>query len=346
MLKVGIIGLGKMGLLHMMNALKIEGVEVVAAADGSKRALGRAKSAGISTLYPDYRDLLQRQSGIDAVIISLPNFLHFDSTRLALESGLDVFIEKPMANTTEECREIVRLVQKSGRKVMVGHCFRFVRAIEKMKSLVDESYIGNLKVATIEEVMNGPFSHGKIPSPVPEWWFDPKKSGGGVLLDLGYHMIDLFRFFAGEAEVTSAFLDHNFNLPIEDGAIVILRSPSTSTRGIINVGWYQKTILPRFNFRAILHGSAGYLSTEELVPRNLYLHAVKEGTKNLARRIAGRRIHPLSYTYYYEPYYKELAHFLDCVKNDRDPQVSANDGLKTVEIIQEAYAKSRQVESN
>ncbi len=343
MLNVGIIGLGHMGRLHLMNCLHVDDVKIVAAADSSKRALEKAKLVGVKNLYTDYRDLLNDSPDVDAVIISLPNFLHFDSIQLALEAELDVFVEKPLANTVEECRKIVKLVEKSGSKFMVGHCMRFVDAIEKMKGIADEGRIGDLEVVTIEQILNGPFAHGAVPRPVPEWWFDPKKSGGGVLLDLGYHLIDLFRFFVGkEGKILFSCFDHKFNLPFEDGAIVILCSSDSSVKGIINVGWYQKSVFPEYNFRAILHGNAGYMSSDDLVPRNVYLHAVKEGAKNFLRKVVGKKIKPLSYSYYYESYYKELQHFFDCVKNDSDPLVSASDGLKTVELIQEAYEKFRQ----
>ncbi|MFQ6127211.1 MAG: Gfo/Idh/MocA family protein [Candidatus Heimdallarchaeota archaeon] len=341
MINVGTIGLGRMGRLHMMNCLQIDDVKVVAAADPSKKALRKAKSLGVSKLYTDYHDLLNHSSNIDAVVVSLPNFLHFETIQLALEAGLNVFTEKPMANTVKECREIVKSVEKSGRKFMVGHCVRFMGVVEKMKENLDKGFIGNLEVATIEEVINGPFAHPRVPAPVADWWFDPRKSGGGVLLDLGYHMIDLFRFLVGDSVVVFSCLDHKFSLPVEDSAIVILRSSDSSTKGIINVGWYQKTIFPKYNFRVILHGNAGYLSSDDLVPRNLYIHAIKEGTKNLLRRIVGKKIRPLSYTYYYESYYKELEHFFDCVKNDTDPLISVTDGLRTVELIEEAYEKSR-----
>jgi len=341
MINVGVIGLGRMGMLHMMNCLHIDNVKVVAASDPSKKALNKAKSVGVNKLYSDYHDLLNNSSNIDTVVMSLPNFLHFESIQLALEAGLNVFTEKPMACTVKECSKIVRSVQKSGKKLMIGHNLRFVNAIEKMKESAEKGYIGTLEVATIEEVINGPFAHPAVPAPVSDWWFDPKKAGGGALLDLGYHMIDLFRFFVGDSETIFSCLDHKFNLPVEDGAIVILRSSNSSTKGIINVGWYQKTIFPKYDFRVILHGNAGYLSSDDLVPRNLYLHAIKEGTKNLLRRIVGKKIHPLSYTYYYESYHKELAHFFDCIKHDSDPLISANDGMKTVELIEEAYEKSR-----
>jgi len=339
MVNVGVIGLGRMGRLHMTNCLYIDGVSVTAAADQSKRALSKAKSAGVKHLYTNYRDLLDDDSlGLDAVIICLPNFLHVDCIRLALEADLDVFVEKPMATSVDECRKIVGLVKKCGRKLMIGHSSRFIDAIEKMKDRVDKGYIGNLEALTMEEVINGPFAHGAVPTPVPEWWFDVKKTGGGVLLDLGYHLIDLFRFFTGgECKVLFSCLDHKLNLPMEDGAIVILQSRDCSAKGIINVGWYQKSIFPQFNFRVILHGNAGYVSSDEFVPRNVYLYAIQEGAKNLFRRVIGKRIKPLSYTYYFTAYYKELQHFFDCIKQDLDPSVSAVDGLKTMELIAEAY---------
>lgn len=338
MLKVGIIGLGRMGMLHLMNCRHIDGIKVEAVADQSKAALKRVESFGVKSLFTDYHDLLNESPKVDAVVISLPNFLHFESVQLALEAGVDVFVEKPLANTVEECKEIVKLVEKSGKRLMVGHCMRFIDAAEKMKAALDEGRIGDLEVVTLEQILNGPFAHGAVPTPVPEWWFDPRKAGGGVLLDLGYHMIDLFRFFVEEdAGVLFSIFDHKFNLPIEDGAIVLLRSFYSNARGIINVGWFQKSVFPEYNFRMILHGCAGYVSSDDIVPKNIYFHAIKEGAKNILRRAIGRKIKPLSYSYYYEAYYKELQRFFDCVKNDEDPLVSAVDGLKTLEIITEAY---------
>lgn len=343
MTKVGIIGLGRIGRLHMTSCSQVDGAEVIAAADSSKKALSRARSLGVKSLYTDYRDLLNDVQGInnmDAVVISLPNYMHFESIRLALEAGLHVFTEKPMANNVDECRKIVRLVQRSGKKFMIGHNWRFLDAIERMKEATDKGYLGDLEVVTIEEVINGPFLHSAVPVPVSDWWFDPKKAGGGALLDIGYHLIDLYRLFAGDGKILFSHLDYKFNLPLEDGAIVILRSSNSSTKGIINVGWYQRTIFPRFNFRMILHGNAGYMSSDDLIPKNLYLHAIKEGGKNLFRKIIGKKIRPLAYTYYYESHYKELKHFLDCIENDSEPEISATDGLKTVELIEDAYKAS------
>lgn len=344
MLKVGLIGLGNMGRLHMMNCLHMDDIKIIAAADPSKKALNRAKSIGVDELYSDYRDLLKKTKsmGIDAVIISLPNFLHFEAIQLALEAGLNVFTEKPMVNTVRECQRIVNLVERSDKKFMVGHNFRFLNTIEKMKDSLDKGYIGNLEVVTIEMIGNGPFSNSAVPKPVSDWWFDSKKTGGGVLLDTGSHLIDLFRYVVGDAKILFSCLDYKFNLPFEDSAIVFLSSSNSSTKGILNVGWYQKESFATFDFRMILHGNAGFIATDSFTPTHFYLHAMKEGTKNLFRRITGKKIHPLSYLEVYESYYKELTHFFDCIRKDSKPLVGASavDGLKAVELIEEAYKTS------
>ena len=336
---VGIIGLGNMGLLHMYNCYHMDDVSVDAVADSSKNTLKKVDSFKISHNYLDYREMIDKSKNLDSVIISLPNFLHYDCVIRSLEAGLDVFIEKPLATTVSESKEIVKKVEKTGMKLMIGYSMRYLEAIEKMKKELDNGYIGSLEILTGESLQNGPLSHGRVPKPVSEWWFNPKKSGGGALLDLGSHLIDLFHFFAGDSKVLFSYLDHKYDLPVEDGATLVLQSKKSLVRGIINVGWFQKSIFPKFNFRFILHGNSGYVSSEDLIPKNLYTHAVKEGIKNFSRRITGRKIRPLSYTYYYESYYKELRAFFLSIENDSETSVSEIDGLKTMEVIEEAYSK-------
>lgn len=325
-----------MGRLHLYNCMHIKDAQVVAVADQSKKFLKKAESIGVKRLSSDYHDMF-KENDLDAVIISLPNFLHLESVQLALESGCNVFVEKPLARTVEECQQIADCAKKSGRKLMIGHCMRFLDPIEKIKAKVENGIIGSLEVITAEEILNGPFSHAAVPTPIPEWWFDPKRTGGGVLLDIGYHMIDLYRFFAGEANLVFSQFDHKMNLPMEDGAILVLNSRDSDVKGIINVGWYQKSIFPSFNFRFIAHGNAGYASTDDLAPSNFYLYAMKQGLRNFARRVIGKRIRPLAYTYYYEQYVKEMMLFFDCIKRDVEPPVTALDGLRTLEIIEQAY---------
>jgi predicted dehydrogenase len=106
---------------------------------------------------------------------------------------------------------------------------------------------------------------------------------------------------------------------------------------VLQVGYFAKLVFPAFDFRVILHGTAGCLSTDRLVPQNLRLHAAKEGMANMLRRITARRIKPLSYTYFYSSYVEEQRHFFDCLQNGKEPAVGAKDALATVRLIEDVY---------
>jgi predicted dehydrogenase len=165
--------------------------------------------------------------------------------------------------------------------------------------------------------------------------------GGGALMDLGYHAMDLFRYFAGECKVVYSRLDHKLNLPAEDSAIAVLESTAESTLGIVNVGWYQSGPPLQVDFRTILHGNAGYLSSESLIPSNIYRHAAREALLNGVRKVLGGKIRPLSYMYFAEAWYKELDEFFRCIAKGTEMPVSVEDGLRTVNMIQQAYALAK-----
>ncbi len=335
MINVGVLGLGKMGKLHLMNCKFIDDVNVTAVADASEKNLKWAKSRGIESLYKDYSDLIEK-SDVDAVLITLPHFLHVKSGILAMENGMDVFMEKPLANTAAEGRMITDAVKKHNRKFMIGCNCRFIDSIEKLKGMYDNGMLGDVEIATLENIGNGPFSPFLEPTPVPDWYFDPNEAGGGAFLDLGYHMIDLFQYFFNDVALEYVQLGNRYNLPYEDNATAILKSNKTSTRGIVNLGWFSRSVFPKFDFRVMLHGTGDFASTDNFVP-NLYLNAVTEGLRSIWRRAIHKKIKPLAYTYYYYSYFKELNHFFECIKNDGKPMISPAEALKTLSVIEEGY---------
>jgi len=335
MLNVGVLGLGKMGKLHLMNCKFIDGVRVTAVADASERNLKWTRLRGIDGIYGDYTELIEK-GNVDAVIITLPHFLHVKSGVLAAENGIDVFMEKPLANTVSEGKTIIDAVNKYGIKFMIGCNCRFIDSIERLKEMYDNGMLGDVEIATLENIGNGPFSPFLEPTPVPDWYFDLDEAGGGAFLDLGYHMIDLFQLFFQDVELEYAQLGNRYNLPYEDSATVILKSNKTSTRGVVNLGWFSRSVFPKFDFRVILHGTTDFASTNNFMP-NIYLNAVKEGVGNVLRRAVGRTIKPLAYTYYYHSYFKELNHFFGCIKNNGVMRISPEEALRTLEIIEDGY---------
>jgi len=343
MINVGFLGLGHMGLLHLRNIRFIDDVRVVAAADKSKKALSEAKAYGAEKLFRDYKELLKLED-LDAVVIVLPNFLHKESAVLAAERGLHVFIEKPLACSVSECEEIRQAVHRNDVKLFVGHNYRYFDHVQKLKAELERGSLGEIEIANIEHYTNGPFAHPLEPRPIPDWKLDIKLAGGGVLLDDGPHLIDLFRWFFPDAELLSADLGYHYGLDVEDSALLVLRSRCTSTRGVIGIGWFQKMVFPQFNFRVNLQGTTKFLSTDHLLPRNMYFHAMKAATRNVLLRMMGKKINPLSYTYYYTSYFKEMQSFFKSIRSDFEPNplATVDDGVEAVRIIEKAYRLAKQ----
>lgn len=338
LLRVGFLGLGRMGKLHFLNALHMKDLEILAVADKQKVNQELAKKYHVK-VYDDYRKLIDSED-LDAVIISLPNFLKKESILCASERGLDIFVDKPLARNLNEADEIVRKVRTKKVKLMVGANYRYFDSVQKMKNILNEGRIGDVVIATSELIMDGPFSHPLVPRPVPEWWFDKEKSGGGAILDLGYHLIDIFTWMFGDMEISFSTLGYRYGLPIEDSATAVLKSAKTGVTCTVNVGWFSKMIFPNFNFRINLHGTVGYVSTDRFAPKNPYLHAIKEGALNLFRKTVGRKVRYLSYTYYYASFAEVLDQFVKSIREDVQFPVSLDEQLAVIKTIENIYKQN------
>ncbi len=337
LLRVGVVGLGKMGKLHFQNALRMKDVKLVAVADKIRANRKVAEKHNVKA-YEDYTQLIDLEE-LDAVIISLPNFLREESITYATEKNLDIFVDKPLARNVAEATRILGKVRKRGVRLMTGVNYRYIESLQKLKTLVDDGRIGDIVIATSDLIMNGPFSHSLDPKPVPEWWFSGKEAGGGALLDLGYHLIDIMNWTLGDLQTEYSNLGYRYQLPVEDEATLVLSSKKSRTKCTINVGWFSKSIPPEFNFRVNFHGTVGFASTDNYAPRNLYIHAVKEATRNLMRKILGMKINYLSYTYYYTSFYKILELFVESIKRDTEIPVSTEEQLEVVNIIEDVYRR-------
>jgi myo-inositol 2-dehydrogenase/D-chiro-inositol 1-dehydrogenase len=325
--RIAILGLGGMGQIHLRNCLLMKNVETTVAS-ASELALLKAKKLGVKKVYSNYKDLLSNEN-LDAVIIALPNFLHKESARMAAEKGLDIFIEKPMARTAEECKDILECAEKNDVKVMIGFSHRFVERNRRLKSVIDNGALGDIELIACEYVSSGPFSHKYPPGPVPQWWFDPKKTGGGVLIDIGSHMIDLMRWLtSSDASVRYAFLDYKLRLPMEDTAILVLQHKNAETKSVLMLGWFGL----RYKHVINVYGMANSISSEALEPVRKI--SVRQGIGKLAWRFVGREPKEPPSPYGYE---EELKHFIDCIREDKKPSVSGYDGLECAKLIDKAY---------
>lgn len=319
----GIIGLGNQGKIHLRNCMRLKKARVKSVAEISKKNLEFARRFGVKDIYTNYEDMLKDEQ-INAVIISLPNFLHLEASVKAAEAGKHILIEKPMGRNVEESREILSAIRRNGVKLMVGYGLRFNPIVKRIREKIMDGFFGEVQIVESTYVSGGPFtpkSNRAGPVPVPSWWFDKKLAGGGSLLDLGSHMIDMLLWFFGEVKDIESYISYTFNLEIEDVATCMLKFRK-GPLAIVNVGWFSKDFIR----------SIQICGTSKNLWFNLSrLDVGKEIWNDLKKKIGW---------YNSDPYYLELAHFVNCLQQDEEPNPSGEDGLRCHEVISWAYRKA------
>jgi len=183
--RVGVIGAGAIAPSHCRGVLKHPKAELVGIADASKeRARAVQKDFAIPRLYTRVDDLLL-DPDVDAVSIALPTCLHAPTAIMALEAGKHVMLDKPFAMNREEAKAVVDAARKAKRVFTVGMNQRFARDSQTIRALVERGELGEVYHAKA-------YWNRRSGSPRFGTWFcDKKKSGGGTLLDIGVHMLDL-----------------------------------------------------------------------------------------------------------------------------------------------------------
>jgi len=317
--KLGIIGLGYVGQIHLKNCLALPNVDIVAVADVSKSALKNAKEAGIKKTFNNYEQLLKERD-IDAVIIALPTHLHLTCAKQTAEAHKHIFMEKPIATNINEAEEIIASAHNNSVKLMVGYPLRFNKNFRELKAKIDAGLLGDIEIAHATYISSGPFFHradGFSPVPVPQWWWNKKLTGGGVLVDLGSHIINLLRWFFGEITDIRSQLGHRFNLDLEDSAVCLTKFDSGTT-AVMTLGWF----LQGFQLKLECFGTVNQALAQHK-PGNFFLTAAQMLVKGRSD--------------FHKPHLEELQHFADCLIKDLSPSPSGEDGLKDMEAIFKAY---------
>jgi len=317
--KLGIIGLGYIGKTHLKHCLKLPNVDLVAVSDLSKRALKDAEAAGVAKTFTDYEQLL-KEPDIDAVVVALPTHLHLQCALQAAEAHKHIFMEKPIAVNLKEAKEIVAAANKNSVKLMVGYPLRFNEKFRELKAKKEKGLLGDIEVAYATYISSGPFFHradGHSPVPVPDWWWNKELTGGGALVDLGSHIINLMRWFFGEVTDIKSQLNYRFNLDFEDSAICLAKFDS-GTKAVITVGWFLQGYVLRTEF----FGTVSHALAEHR-PGNILLTAAQMLTTGKSK--------------FHQAHLDEIQYFVDCLQTDSTPSPSGEDGLKDLEAIEKAY---------
>jgi predicted dehydrogenase len=191
MIKIAVVGLGKMGLSHLAMVKAHPEVELAAVCDSSGYVLGMLrKYTGVST-YSDYEAML-RELELDAVLIATPSRTHAGMVRVALERGLHVFCEKPFTLSPEDADELSLLAHHRGVVTQVGYHNRFVGAFAEVKRLLDAGAIG-----TVTHVLGEAYGPVVLKAKAGTWR-NRKEEGGGALYDYAAHPLNLLNWYLGE----------------------------------------------------------------------------------------------------------------------------------------------------
>ncbi len=330
--RAGVIGCGKIAerasLPNLVNYK--EKVQIKALCDieepKAKNLKEKFDLSGVDILR-DWKKLVTRRD-IDVVFVDTPNYLHEEMVIGAAENKKHILVEKPITITVKAADNMVKSARKNGVHLMVEQTQRFDPVHQAAKKVLESGILGNIHNIRGRIGHAGPeyWSEGKA-----HWFYDKKKSGGGAMIDIGVHITDLIRWFAGK-KITEVFATiRNIEKPVkvDDNATVLFKFEDGS-KGEIECSWTTRP----YEVLTFAYGSKGKMMT-----------AI--GTEKPVRVIIADTNKGKDPNNPLEEMYPEIGpgngwenavhYFIDCVINDEKPFVSGEEGRETTRIINAAY---------
>jgi predicted dehydrogenase len=300
-----------MGSVHAEAYKKLEDVNLVGIVDTNlPKATQLAEKLGTKA-FQTYEEAVSGLEVIDAVSICLPTPLHKEFVIKAADEGRDIICEKPLARTLSDAREMIIHCQEKDVKLFVGHVVRFFPEYVKSKQMIDAGKIG--QPAVVRTTRGGAF-----PNASNDWYAD-FTSSGGLVLDMIIHDFDYLRWCFGEVERVYAKSSKGRVYSKTEYALVTLRFEN-GVMAHVEGTWAHQT----FTYKFEIAGKDGIIDFD----------SSKIGPVVASRNQNGQGggvavpESPLKDN----PYYLELKHFVDCIKTDREPIVTAEDAYKAMEI--------------
>ena len=348
--RLGIIGAG--GIVRTVHLPAIKQlpdiVEINAICDTEKARVGKiAKANHIKEVYYDYRDLVKSKN-IDAVITATPNIYHKEHSIAAAEQGKHVLCEKPIATNLKDAREFIKICKEKKVKLQIGHNERFWNQVRIAKELIDCGVIGEIKsfvgIFTIHDEdkyeIDSNFRHNK------------KLSGGGCLLDITVHQIDVAQYLIGDITSICTDVRHSvggFCAEFEDNSIILCNFKNGAIGSILTNRFSP------FMHRIFLYGTSGTIflgihTFFQSAPLSIYM---KKGIKDIPEIITKYTYSTMPEEKYSErwisifpqrddPYAVQLEKFCKSIQEDIEPPVTGQDGLKALSVCLSAYKSSKE----
>lgn len=333
-----IVGLGRISLNEFMPGVRLSQKSRIVALVSGERSKAEKVAAQYQVAakniysYDNFNSIADNPE-IDAVYIALPNGLHAEYTIRAAQAGKHVLSEKPMANTPAECEQMIAACRKAGKKLMIGYRCRLEPTNLRAVSLIQSGALGQLQLIQSSDGFNIRPQFTIMGETRREWRLDKALSGGGPMMDVGIYSLQATRYLSGEE-------------PAEISATWSVRKDDPRFRGIEeNLVWHTKFpsgVLATCNTSygsnignsARVDGSEGWL---ELNPGfnydGLKLRGHSQSRGNLD--FVTDNPNPHQFT-------TEADYFTDCVRQNREPKINGEEGLRDMKLIAAIYKSCRE----
>lgn len=322
--KVGIIGYGKQGHIRHNAISESDYADVVAISDPS------VIDSDISNL--SYDEIINSRD-IEAVIICTPNYLNKQLTIKALNAGKHVFCEKPPCFTGKDMEEIRVAEAESGKKLMYGFNHRHHDSVIRMKEIIDSGEFG--KILWIR----GRYGKSVTEDYFNEWRSKKELAGGGILLDQGIHMLDLFLYLGGSFDTVKAELSNLYwKMDVEDNAFVILKNSKT---GIV-ASLHSTMTQWRHLFSMEIFLEKGYMVLNGLITSSMsYGEEVLSIAKNRSSAPAATWKDEIRVQYLINNSWRyEMDQFFDAIRNNHPIRIgNSTDAYRLMKVMDKIYAQ-------
>ncbi len=323
-IRIAFTGTGYISKVHARAAQKSEGVELVAVVNHRPESMAAfAEEFSISRQYSTIDDLLV-DGAVDAVSVNTPNYLHAPETIAALEAGVHVMVEKPMAMNAAEAQAMLKASEKPGAALMVAHCWRFDEEVHWLKAQVDSGKLG--KIIRTK-------GYGVHANWGPSGWFTQAKfAGGGAMADMGIHALDTARFLLGDPQPISVYAvidTHYKEFDVDDTGVIIVNWDNGVT-SYLESGWWQPH-MDGPEAATQLYGSKGF---GEIYPTRLkILKPDAEGVDE----VPGGFPFPRAEHCPQAMYDRQMAYFINCIRENKTPRPGGLEGLVNMKVVDAAY---------
>ncbi|WP_262315858.1 Gfo/Idh/MocA family protein [Lacticaseibacillus parakribbianus] len=342
-IKIGIIGVGSIAQLHLAAYKQNPHVEVYALCDiNEPRLIAQGKLHGVERLYTDYNEMLKLEE-LDAVSVCTWNAEHAPASIAALNAGKNVLCEKPMAMNPEQAVAMKAAADAAGKLLMIGFAKRHSRECQTLKDFADQGFFGDMYYAKAEYYRR----NGNPGS----WFSNLAYSGGGPLIDLGVHFIDLTRYLMGNPKPVSVY-GATFHAI---GDRPYLKDPhgyQPADSGIEKKYDVEDfaTALVRFDNGAVMQVEDSYDMHLKQEGGNVQIFGTKAGATIFPKveMFTENNGYLMDYNFamnasssFDELFVNEINHYIDCIETHRPSIAPPEDGIAIMKILSGIYESAR-----